>query len=335
MKLLRKIFFPIVPIYYLVSSLRNKLFDLNVLKFKSYNIPIICVGNLSVGGTGKTPMIEYLIRLLKNDHSIATLSRGYKRKTSGFLLANSDTKVGELGDEPFQFKYKFNDILVAVDEDRQNGIEQLLALNSPPDIILLDDGFQHRKVKAGLSILLTQYSKLYVNDMVLPTGDLRESKSGAKRADIIIVTKCPKDLDDIKKEVIGNKLKLSTNQKLFFSFISYQDTICNLEKSIPIDNLASVHFTLITGIADSRPLVDHLKSKGLTFDHINFKDHHNFNEKDIDKFRNQELILTTEKDFMRLQNKLDSSKLYYLPIKTELLNGGDFNKMIKQFVLRF
>ena len=186
MKLLRKIFFPIVPVYYLVSSLRNKLFDLNVLKSKGYNSPIICVGNLSVGGTGKTPMIEYLIRLLKNDHSIATLSRGYKRQTSGFLLANSETKVGELGDEPFQFKYKFNDILVAVDEDRQNGIEHLLALNSPPGVILLDDGFQHRKVKAGLSVLLTQYSKLYVNDMVLPTGDLRESKSGAKRADIIL-----------------------------------------------------------------------------------------------------------------------------------------------------
>ena len=335
MKLLRKIFFPFVPIYYLVSSLRNKLFDLNVLKSKAYNIPIICVGNLSVGGTGKTPMIEYLIRLLKNDHSIATLSRGYKRQTSGFLLANSETKVGELGDEPFQFQYKFNDILVAVDEDRQNGIEQLLALNNPPDVILLDDGFQHRRVKSGLSVLLTQYSNLYVNDMVLPTGDLRESKSGAKRADIIIVTKCPKDLGNLKKEVIRNKLKLNSNQKLFFSFISYQDTICNLGKSIPIDKLASAHFTLITGIADSKPLIDHLKSKGLTFDHINFKDHHNFNEKDIDKFRNQELILTTEKDFMRLQNKLDSSKLYYLPIKTELLNGADFNKMIKQFVLKF
>ena len=335
MKLLRKMFFPIVPIYYLVTGLRNKLFDLNILKSKSYNIPIICVGNLSVGGTGKTPMIEYLIRLLKNDHSIATLSRGYKRQTSGFLLANSETKVGELGDEPFQFQYKFNDILVAVDEDRQNGIEHLLALNSPPGVILLDDGFQHRKVKAGLSILLTQYNKLYVNDMVLPTGDLRESKSGAKRADIIIVTKCPKELDDLKKEVIRKKLKLNSNQKLFFSFISYQDTICNLEKSIPIDNLASVHFTLITGIADSKHLIDHLKSKGLIFDHINFKDHHNFNEKDIDKFRNQELILTTEKDFMRLQNKVDSPKLYYLPIKTELLDGGDFNKMIKQFVLKF
>ena len=335
MKLLRKIFFPFVPVYYLVSSLRNKLFDLNILKSKSYNIPIICVGNLSVGGTGKTPMIEYLIRLLKNDHFIATLSRGYKRQTSGFLLANSGTKVGELGDEPFQFKHKFNDILVAVDEDRQEGIEQLLALNSPPDVILLDDGFQHRKVKAGLSILLTQYTKLYINDMVLPTGDLRESKSGAKRADIIIVTKCPKDLDDLKKEVIRKKLKLNSYQELFFSFISYQDTICSLEKSIPIDNLVSVHFTLITGIADSRPLIDHLISKGLTFDHINFKDHHNFNEKDIDKFSNQELILTTEKDFMRLRNKLDSSKLYYLSIKTELINGGDYNKMIKQFVIKF
>ncbi len=335
MKLLRKIFFPFVPVYYLVSSLRNKLYDLNVLKSKAYNSAIICVGNLSVGGTGKTPMIEYLIGLLKNNQSIATLSRGYKRQTSGFLLANSDTKVEELGDEPFQFRNKFHDILVAVDEDRQNGIEQLLALNNPPDVILLDDGFQHRKVKAGLSILLTQYNKLYVNDLVLPTGDLRESKSGAKRADIIIVTKCPKDLRDVKKEEIRNKLKLDSNQKLFFSVISYNDTIYNLKNSIPIENLASVHFTLITGIADSRPLIDHLNAKGLTFDHLNFKDHHNFNEKDINKFGNQELILTTEKDYMRLKDKLDSSKLYYLPIITEFLNGGDFNKMIKQYVLKF
>ena len=335
MKLLRKIFFPFVPVYYLVSSLRNKLYDLNILKSKAYNSAIICVGNLSVGGTGKTPMIEYLIRLLKKDYFIATLSRGYKRQTSGFLLANSATKVEELGDEPFQFQFKFNDILVAVDEDRQDGIEQLLALNSPPDVILLDDGFQHRKVKAGLSIILTQFNKLYVNDLVLPTGDLRESKNGAKRADMIIVTKCPKCIDDLKKEEIRNKLKLNSNQDLFFSFISYQDTIYNLEKSIPIDNLVSVHFTLITGIADSRPLTDHLKSNGLKFDHISFKDHHNFNEKDIDKIRSQELILTTEKDFMRLKNKIESSKLYYLPIKTAFFNEGDFNKTIKEFVLSF
>ena len=171
MKLLRKIFFPIVPIYYVVTRLRNKLFDLNVFKSKSYNLPIICVGNLSVGGTGKTPMIEYLIRLLQDDNKLATLSRGYKRSTSGFKLANNDTRVDEIGDEPYQFHQKFKDILVAVDEDRQHGIEELLKLDNSPKIILLDDAFQHRKVEASFNILLTTYSNLYVDDILLPTGD--------------------------------------------------------------------------------------------------------------------------------------------------------------------
>ncbi|MBT8394162.1 MAG: tetraacyldisaccharide 4'-kinase [Flavobacteriaceae bacterium] len=335
MKLLRKILFPFVPVYYLVSSIRNKLFDLNILKSKSYNIPLICIGNLSVGGTGKTPLIEYLIRLLKNDYSLATLSRGYKRNTTGFILANDKTNVEELGDEPFQIKNKFKDILVAVDGNRQNGIEQLLALNDPPEIILLDDGFQHRKVKAGLSILLTQYSKLYVNDIVLPTGDLRESRSGAKRADIIIVTKCPENLKDEERTEIISILNVSSNQRIFFSTISYSDTIFSKEISYSFDKLSSTDFTLITGIADSGPLIDYLNSKGLSFNHFDFKDHYNFNEKDIMTFNNQEFLLTTEKDYMRLKNKVDNSKLYYLPIETRIFNDREFDKMIKDFILKF
>ena len=189
MKLFRKILLPLVPIYYFVTWLRNKLYDLGIKKSISYNFPLICVGNLSVGGTGKTPMIEYLINLLKDDYKLATLSRGYKRKTKGFQLANEDSNAGSIGDEPFQFYSKFkNSIAIAVDSNRQNGIENLQ--NSDPDVILLDDAFQHRKVQAGFNILLTTYAKPYYKDMVLPTGDLREPKNGSARAHFIVVTKC-------------------------------------------------------------------------------------------------------------------------------------------------
>ena len=197
MKLIRNIAFPLVPVYYAVTRLRNKLYDLGLKKSTSYNFPVICVGTLSVGGTGKTPMIEYLIELLKDDYRIATLSRGYKRKSKGFQLANEFSSAESLGDEPFQFYNKFkNTILVAVDTDRTNGIAQLKQLDNPPDVILLDDAFQHRKVKAGFNILLTTYNKPYFEDFVLPTGNLRESSKGAKRANMIIVTKCPDNLSE-------------------------------------------------------------------------------------------------------------------------------------------
>lgn len=335
MKLLRKIFFPLVPIFFLISWVRNKLFDLNFLKSKTYSIPVICVGNLSVGGTGKTPMIEYLVRFLSKDFFLAILSRGYKRDTSGFILANDNTTVGEIGDEPYQYKYKFNDVLVAVDANRQNGIETLLGLNNSPDIILLDDGFQHRKVKAGLYILLTSFYKLFTEDFLLPYGDLRESKRGAKRADVVIVTKCPKDLNEGDKIEIAKRLKLTSNQKLFFSSISYDDTIYSERESTSINKLNSLKFSLVTGIANSEPLVAYLESIGLSFEHLNYKDHYNFTEKDLDKLNSKKLILTTEKDFMRLKGKLDEAKLFYLPIKTEIYNEDDFKTLVRQFVLKF
>ena len=335
MKLLRKIFFPLVPIFYLISWVRNKLFDLNLLKSKSYSIPIICVGNLSVGGTGKTPMIEYLVRLMSKDHNLAILSRGYKRDTSGFILANDNTTVEEIGDEPYQYKHKFKDVQIAVDENRQNGIETLLGLNNSPDIILLDDGFQHRKVKAGLYILLTSFNKLFTEDILLPYGDLRESKRGAKRADVVIVTKCPKDLNEGDKFEIAEKMKLNSNQKLFFSSISYDDTIYSEKESTSINKLNGSKFSLVTGIANSEPLVEYLESIGLIFEHLNYKDHYNFTEKDLDKLNSKKLILTTEKDFMRLKGKLDKAKLFYLPIKTEIYNEDDFRDLVNQFLLKF
>ena len=201
MKFIRIILFPIVPIYYTVTWLRNRLFDRGIMPSKSYDIPVICVGNLSTGGTGKTPMIEYLIRLLKHQKSVATLSRGYKRITEGFVLADGDATADTIGDEPYQFYRKFKDITVAVDSNRQNGIEQLLQLEPKPNVILLDDAYQHRKVKAGLNILLTPYYKLYTDDIVLPTGNLREPRSGANRANIIVITKCPSDISDADEPV--------------------------------------------------------------------------------------------------------------------------------------
>jgi len=229
MNLLRKILFPFAILYGIITSIRNFLFDVGILKSYSFDLPIIAVGNLSVGGTGKTPQIEYLIRLLSDTYKIATLSRGYKRQSKGFVLADSGSNATVLGDEPFQFYQKFPEIQVAVDADRKNGIEQLLLQKEIPQIILLDDAFQHRKVKAGFYILLTSYGDLYSNDFILPTGNLRESRSGAKRANIVVVTKCPKMLSHKEQKSIQSKLKLTKNQELYFSFIDYDDSIFSVE----------------------------------------------------------------------------------------------------------
>src|SRR6187402_2887550 len=208
MNLLRKILFPLAVLYGWVTQLRNFLFDIGILKSYSFDLPVIAVGNLSVGGTGKTPQIEYLIRLLSSKYKVATLSRGYKRKSEGFVLADETSNAEILGDEPFQFFQKFKNVQVAVDANRKNGIEQLLSQPEKPEVILLDDAYQHRKVKAGFYILLTAYGDLYSDDFILPTGNLRESRSGANRADIVIVTKCPNNLSDQDQNKIQRKLKL-------------------------------------------------------------------------------------------------------------------------------
>lgn len=332
MKLLRYLLFPIVPIYFFVTWLRNKLYDLDIKKSVSYYFPLICVGNLSVGGTGKTPMIEYLIRLLKDDFKVATLSRGYKRKTEGYQLADKDASAETIGDEPFQFYSKFkNEILVAVDSDRQNGIKNLQ--KEQPEVILLDDAYQHRKVKAGLNILLTTYANPYFKDMVLPTGDLREPRSGAKRANIIVVTKCPKDLNDSKKAEIIKRIAPKANQHVFFSAIAYSEMLFSAENSKSIQDLEQ--FTLVTGIANASPLVDSLKSKNLDFEHLNFKDHHDFKDADILALEKKELIVTTEKDFMRLkQYSVLKSKLFYLPITVSIDDALKLNTLVKDFVKR-
>jgi tetraacyldisaccharide 4'-kinase len=315
-----------------VTWTRNILYDFGWKKSKSYNFPIICVGNLSVGGTGKSPMIEYLIRLLKTDYNIATLSRGYKRETSGFKLANKNDSAKTLGDEPYQFYNKFaKEIQVAVDTNRQNGIETLRKLNNKPDVILLDDALQHRKVQAGFNILLTSYNDLYCDDFVLPTGNLREPKSGAKRATFIVVTKCPENLSIQEKEQIKVKLRPNANQLVFFSSINYSKDIFSAKNELKLTDLKK--FTLVTGIANPKPLIQFLKSNNLEFKHLNYKDHHSFSEKEIDELAQLEYILTTEKDYMRLKNETKlQDKLFYLPIEVSIDDNEIFNKEILNFI---
>ena len=278
-------------------------------------------------------MVEYLIRLLKDETNLATLSRGYGRKTKGFLLAEDNITATELGDEPFQFYHKFKDeITVAVDEDRQHGIAALRTLKSKPEVVILDDAFQHRKVKAGYNILLTTYANLYVDDFVLPTGNLREPKKGAKRANIIVVTKCPELLSQEEKEAIVLKLKPKVYQHVFFSHIGYNDSVLNETEKVGLNALKS--FTLVTGIANAKPLVNYLKSQQLDFNHIEFKDHHNFTADDVKKLSKLDRIVTTEKDYMRLKNEdVLKDKLYFLPIITVIDNSEKFDALVKEFTL--
>lgn len=335
MYLLRIITLPFVPIYYLITKFRNRLYDLGIKKSTSFNLPIICVGNLSVGGTGKTPMIEYLIRLLSTNYKVATLSRGYKRKTKGFLVANRNSNVQMLGDEPYQFYNKFGEnVFVAVDEDRVHGLNQLLTQIEKPEIVLLDDAFQHRKIKAGLNILLTTYCNLYVNDYVLPTGNLREPRTGADRADLIVVTKCPKDLGNDEKIQIVKRINPKESQHVFFSHIKYADVVKSLGNDLPLAEINN--FTLVTAIANAKPLVEFLKSRSLNFEHLNYKDHHGFTDEEVKMLKEKQLILTTEKDFVKLkQFNYLLGKLYYLPIEMELEYNAEFNKQILNFIQRY
>jgi tetraacyldisaccharide 4'-kinase len=335
MNLIRKILFPFVPVYYSITWLRNWCYDKNIFDSKAYNFPVICVGNLSVGGTGKTPMIEYLIQLLKTNYKVATLSRGYKRSTKGFQVANYSSTAITIGDEPFQFHQKFDDITVSVDSNRQHGIAKLLGLEPSPDVILLDDAFQHRKVRAGLNILLTTFDELYINDFLLPTGNLREPKSGAKRADLIIVTKCPKNISNEKKHDIINLLKPLKNQQVFFSSIDYNDTIFSTQKRMPIESLKKKQFTLVTGIANATPLLNYLKDERFIFEHLNFKDHHVFTDTEIEMLNDKNLVLTTEKDFTRLKDRVNPSILYYLPIEAKIIEANKFNQIVEDFVAVF
>ncbi|MEP2278435.1 tetraacyldisaccharide 4'-kinase [Maribacter sp.] len=328
MQVLRKLLFPISLIYGLIVFFRNRLYDVGIFSSESFAVKTICVGNLSVGGTGKTPMIELLVRELSQNYSVAILSRGYKRKSEGFLLSTEQTGVEELGDEPFQLKSKFPDVTVAVDADRRNGIRQLEKMVSP-DVILLDDAFQHRKVKAGFSILLTAYENLYTKDWYLPTGNLRDSKREAGRADLIVVTKCPANLSSSEKDKIRASIKPGTNQKVLFSYLSYNKELKG--NMMPLNGLKEKKVTLVTGIANPAPLVNFLSSEGITFEHLKYNDHHFFTDQEIEQLKEKECILTTEKDFVRLESKV--TNLSYIEVKHVFFDNTA--ELLKKDLLKF
>lgn len=328
MKLIKKIFLSIISIpFSIVTLIRNSLYDIGLYKSSEFNIPIISVGNLVLGGSGKTPTIEYLIRLLSKNYKIAVLSRGYGRKSNGFIIADSNSDANLIGDEPMQYFRKFKDIVVSVDSDRTRAINKLINLNLKLEIILLDDAYQHRKVKPKTSILLTEYSKIYSEDYIFPLGNLRESVANAKRADIILVTKCDKNINQNYKIKTIQKLNANKNQKIYFSSIKYSNMVYSKEDKKSIDDLKNRKFILVTGIANSSNMVNYLKDKGYDFNHLSFNDHHNYSDSDISDINANELVITTEKDYVKLYSRV-TTKLFYLPIEFIIDNEEEFNNQI-------
>ena len=327
--------FPIALLYGTVVWLRNKCFDWGLLSSETYDVPLISVGNLSMGGTGKSPHVEYLIRLLSPKYRLATLSRGYKRKSKGFVLANENTQVMDLGDEPFQFHQKFPKLTVAVDANRREGISNLRALQASPEVIILDDAFQHRYVKPGLSILLTPYDDLYSDDFMVPVGRLREWAAGVSRADIVVVTKCSDRTSISEKEDIRKRLKLR-HQQLFFSKLQYDDYVYGRDKRLSRNEIAGVDKILLAGIANPAPFFRTLQKA--TDEVVVYPDHHAFTEKDVQLLTQRAKgrpIVTTEKDFVRLSPLWDFDRpLYYLPIQIEILfdEGALFDDLVLGFV---
>lgn len=335
MKLIRLFLFPITPLYALVTWLRNTLYDKNYLKSTSFSFPVVAIGNLSTGGTGKTPMTEYLLNLLGDRFDLAVLSRGYKRKTKGFVLADSKSTFLDLGDEPYQMHLKFKNVDFAVDANRVRGINLLREKNNNIDVVLLDDAFQHRGVKAGFYILLTPFNDLFIDDFLLPTGNLRELKSGVNRADLIIVSKTPNDISENDRESVRKRLK-HYDKPVFFSEIIYSEALFSQTESIALDSLHGEKVTLVTGIANPKPLKDFLIRKGVIYDEIEFEDHHDFSESEISQLENLDtFIITTEKDYVRMHGRLNHQKLFYLPIKTKISDADEFNQIIIEFVENF
>lgn len=344
--ILKKLLFPFAWLYGWVISIRHFLFNKGLLRSKSFDIPIICVGNLSTGGTGKTPTVLYLLSLLQ-EKRVATLSRGYKRKTSGFLLATEKTGPDQLGDEPFLFYKQFPEAIVSVGEDRSAAIDQLLNLKAPPQVIILDDGFQHRKVKPGFSILLTDYNQLFSRDYFLPVGHLRDSRSAAHKAQMIIVTKCPVDLEERDKEKITTELQKYGPNIVLFSYIHYKEPV-SLENGLPADLNAFPHILLIHGIARANSLRQYVSQLDPDFKEITYEDHHDYNEADVYNIKKafqqlpagSRMVLTTEKDSVKLKqfsNQLRDLPIYVLPIQLDFLFGqrAVFNQTVHQFIKNF
>jgi tetraacyldisaccharide 4'-kinase len=338
------LFAPFALVYGLVVKIRNLMFDYRILKSVSFDKPIICVGNLTVGGTGKTPHVEYLIKLLSTKLNIATLSRGYGRKTKGFGYASTTSAAFEVGDEPLQMKIKFPSIRVAVDADRVEGVSRLIKENKNLNVIILDDAFQHRYVKPGLSILLIDYNQPVTSDFFLPMGRLRDSLKEKRRANIVIVSKCPSDLSQESKASIAAKLKLEPNQSIYFTTIKYGDPIpVFLEFGTHLELNKGKEIFALAGIANPTFFFSYLEKKSNLIEKHTFPDHYSFTKKQIysifDAYlKNRSInkaIVTTEKDAARLRGipSLDEEfmkSLFFIPIEVEFLDNqeNNFNNQI-------
>lgn len=340
---------PIAFIYGVITLLRNRLYDGGFLKVTRFDVHTIGVGNLSVGGAGKTPLIEYLIKLLRQEEpKLATLSRGYKRKTSGFLIADETSTAEDIGDEPLIYKYKYN-VKVAVDGNRVNGVKKLITGNDAPKVILLDDVFQHRAIRCGLNIVVSDYNNLYFNDTMLPAGTLREFKSGIIRADVIIVTKTPDRTSPVDIRNILKDVNPKAHQQVFFSYLKYGDlySISNINEKIDtLNDLFRYRIISFAGIANAQPMVNYLKEYAADVKHLPFSDHHDFSIKDledIERYYNSfeggnKILVTTEKDFMRLKNKniwpiAQRMNIYVLPVEVTFKDKEEeFNQTILKYV---
>jgi tetraacyldisaccharide 4'-kinase len=343
--LLKPLLYPLSFLYGGIVWLRNKLYDAGVLSSVSFSVPVICVGNLSTGGTGKTPHIEYLIRLLQYQYRTATMSRGYKRRTRGFFLAGAGTDAGQIGDEPMQFFRKFPEVAVSVCEDRMTGIPYLLRKVPDTDVVLLDDAFQHRSVKPGLNILITDCNKPFYKDYILPFGSLRESRKAYHRADIIIVSKCPPDLGKAVQEEMIKKINPLPHQKIYFSGIGYDRMFDFFSGEIYIP-AGETHMVLVSGIAKPEPMLAHLRTQAKEVHLLRYPDHHYFTQNNLDEIKQthdnwavtDKIIVTTEKDAMRLAMHRDiltswQIRIVVAPITIAFLNdGASFDQDIIQYI---
>jgi len=355
MQFARILLFPFSILYGILVYVYHQLYNWRLLPSSKFNIPVISVGNITVGGTGKTPHVEYIVRLLLQSEyqNIATLSRGYGRATSGFILLDESNTASEVGDEPRQLMHKFKNIHVAVDENRANGIRNLMKQFDDLNAVLLDDAFQHRQVRAGLSILLMDYHTLSKPQMMLPAGNMREPQFGAKRADIIVITNSPKMLSPLERRRIESQIKPTANQKMYFSYVSYGDLVPAFEPTSPMMVNKEFYFErdysilLLTGIADPYPLEEYYSQNIKELKHIRFADHHEYTMADIErvmkKFDNivneNKIILTTEKDAMRLaipgvHKALEKNPIFYIPITIVFHDddGSKFNKQMLDYV---
>jgi tetraacyldisaccharide 4'-kinase len=345
--------YPFSLIYGAITGLRNFLYNTDILKQTEFKIPVICIGNITVGGTGKTPHTEYITHLLKDKFKVAVLSRGYRRKSTGFRIASPSDDVKDIGDEPLQIFRKFQDVTVAVDRDRVNGINSILKEKPETEVILLDDGFQHRSVLPGFVVLLTDFNRLMINDYMLPYGNLRENVSNMSRADIILITKSPENLSPIQRRIIVKDINKAPYQNLYFTSFEYKEPvpvfIPDIDKKFELNSGEKPvrGVVLMTGIANPEPFVDHLSGYFSEVVHMSFPDHHKFSDRDIanvtETFYNlsakEKYLITTEKDAIRLREFTNIAEnlrysAYYIPVGIKFLNNDkeEFDNLIVDYV---